>query len=133
MARHQERLHVQTFMLHELIIKTDFAATAELKQKFRRTCEHGTSASQCVAIVLHSPGMCNPSAGEERLVSTDYWRAWSSAKPSHTFHQKLMDVIIKHYKVGAVAVAVAVAAAVAVAVAVAVAAYTRHDFFRPNS
>jgi hypothetical protein len=98
MTRQQERLDVATFLISEIIIKTDFAATAELKAQYSATCEYPTSASQCVALVVHSPGGAQD-IGEERPVQTDYWRAWSSAKPSHIYHQMFMDNIIKHYKV----------------------------------
>jgi hypothetical protein len=97
MTRQQEKLDVQTFDgTTDIVVKTDFAAAAELKAQYTATCEWPTTAQQCVAIVLHSPGICRP--GEERLVKTDYWRAWSSAKPSAVFHQLLMHKIGVHYK-----------------------------------
>ena len=79
-----------------IIIQTDFAATTEMKAKNVATCEYPTTAQQCVVIVLHSPG--KGVEGKERPVQTDYWRAWSNAKPSYHFHQKVIEKIVLHYK-----------------------------------
>ena len=87
----------QTFdPLEEIVVKTDFAAGADLKAKHTATCENPTRSNQCVAIVLHSPGPLK--LGEDREVVTDYWRIWSNAKPSYRFHQLVMEKITKHYK-----------------------------------
>ena len=89
--------YTQTFNGHfEIVLKTDFAAGAELKAKYTLTCEYPTTAQQCVVLVLHSPGVGVP--GEERPVQCDYWRVWSNAKPSYRFHQQVMDKISAHYK-----------------------------------
>ena len=34
----------------------------------------------------------------KNAIITQFRRAWSSAKPSHSFHQKLMTEIAEHYK-----------------------------------
>ena len=45
MTRHQEKLDVQTFDgATDIVVKSDFAAAAELKAKFTRTCEWPTTA-----------------------------------------------------------------------------------------
>ena len=80
----------------EIIAQGDFAATTEMKAKHVATCEYPTTCQQCVVLVLHSPGKVT--VGEERPVVTDYWRAWSNAKPSAKFHQKVMVKITLHYK-----------------------------------
>lgn len=91
-------LFIQTFNGQiEIPVKTDFAAGNEMKAKNTLTCEHPTIAQQCVALVLHSPGV--GVVGEERPVVCDYWRVWSNAKPSYRFHQLVMDKIAAHYKI----------------------------------
>ena len=67
-----------------------------MKAKNISTCERPTTANQCVIIVLHSPGPLV--LGEERKVTTDYWRGWSNAKGSYAFHQAMVKKIAMHYK-----------------------------------
>ena len=67
-----------------------------MKAKNISTCERPTTANQCVMIVLHSPGPLV--LGEERKVTTDYWRGWSNAKGSYAFHQAMVKKIAMHYK-----------------------------------
>ena len=98
MTRHQEDLDVGTFNAETTVMaKTDFAANAELQAQHTRTCEQPTSASQDVALVIHSPK--ESVNGKPREVVCDYWRAWSNAKPSSQFHQAVMDEIADHYKI----------------------------------
>ena len=81
----------------EITVKTNFAADNEMKAKKTLRCEHPTIAQQCVALVLHSPGV--GVVGVERPVVCGYWRVWSIAKPSYQFHQQVMDKIAAHYKI----------------------------------
>ena len=77
--KHMSRLNVATFDGDkEIIVLTDYAAVCEMKGKQLRTCEHGTTCNQLVALVLHSPKPAVP--GEEREVTCDYWRFWSNQK-----------------------------------------------------
>ena len=73
-----------------------YLAVAELKAKYNVTCEWPTTANECVALVLHSPGACSP--GKPRPVVCDYWRAWSNAKPDTYYHQLVVSKIAEHYK-----------------------------------
>ena len=80
----------------QILLPGDFAAVNEMKAKNISTCERPTTANQCVIIVLHSPGPLV--VGEERQVTTDYWRGWSNAKGSYAFHQTMVKKIAMHYK-----------------------------------
>jgi hypothetical protein len=95
----QEKLDVATFPDDDIIVKTDFAAAAELAAKWTSTCEWPTSAQQDVALVLHSPGKLDRNKpGQPRPVKCDYVRAFSNAKPSYQFHHMLMRDIAHKYK-----------------------------------
>ena len=73
--KHQSRLNIATFNGEsEIVVLTDYAAVYEMKGKQMRTCEHGTTSNQLVALVLHSPSPTTP--GKERDVICDYWRIW---------------------------------------------------------
>jgi len=75
----QSKLNMATFDgATEILILTDYAAVYEMKGKTSRTCEHGTTCNQLVALVLHSPSETLP--GDERRVQCDYWRFWSNQK-----------------------------------------------------
>ena len=75
----QSKVNIATFDGRtEILVLTDYAAVYEMKGKTSRTCEHGTTCNQLVALVLHSPSATLP--GEERKVQCDYWRFWSNQK-----------------------------------------------------
>ena len=75
----QSKLNMATFDgATEILILADYAAVYEMKGKDSRTCEHGTTCNQLVALVLHSPSETLP--GDERRVQCDYWRFWSNQK-----------------------------------------------------
>lgn len=75
----QSKVNIATFDGRtEILVLTDYAAVYEMKGKSLRTCEHGTTCNQLVALVLHSPSATLP--GEERKVQCDYWRFWSNQK-----------------------------------------------------
>ena len=57
LTRLMQKLDVATFNGKSTVVMlTDFAASAQLKGAYQRTCEHPTTANEDVAIVLHSPG-----------------------------------------------------------------------------
>ena len=63
----QSKLNIATFDgATEILVLTDYAAVYEMKGRTMRTCEHGTTCNQLVALVLHSPSETLP--GEERNV-----------------------------------------------------------------
>lgn len=75
----QSKVNMATFDAKtEILVLTDYAAVYEMKGRNLRTCEHGTTCNQLVALVLHSPSVTLP--GEERKVQCDYWRFWSNQK-----------------------------------------------------
>jgi hypothetical protein len=86
----------RSYVKATLLVMNLCVAVAELKAKYTATCEWPTTANQCVALVLHSPGACEP--GKPRPVVCDYWRAWSNAKPNTQYHQLLTLKIAEHYK-----------------------------------
>ena len=87
MTRHQEQLEVATFNAQtDILVKTDFAAVAQLQAGHTKTCEWPTSAHENVALVLHSPQPLK-SFGAPRQVTCDIWRTWSDAKQNEEFHQ----------------------------------------------
>ena len=64
----QSKVNIATFDGRtEILVLTDYAAVYEMKGKTSRTCEHGTTCNQLVALVLHSPSVTLP--GEERKVA----------------------------------------------------------------
>ena len=98
--KQQSRLNIATFNgSEEIIVLTDYAAVYEMKGKKMRTCEHGTTSNQLVALVLHSPG-ATPADGSERPVICDYWRFWSNQKGNAAQHHMAMREIAEFYKYG---------------------------------
>ena len=76
----QSKLNMATFDgATEILILADYAAVYEMKGRDSRTCEHGTTCNQLVALVLHSPSE-TLAHGDERRVQCDYWRFWSNQK-----------------------------------------------------
>ena len=94
---HQEQLDTVTFPNTEIRIKADYAATAELKAKWMKTCEHPTTANQLVVLVLHSPKL-RLDNGQPRQVVCDYWRMWTNAKANCQGWHLFLDRIVSHYK-----------------------------------
>ena len=99
--KHQAKLKITTFdPKKEIVILTDYAAVYEMKGKDLRTCEHGPTCNQLVALVLHSPEPQADCAGPERNVQCDYWRFWSNEKGNAEQHDMAMREIAEFYKFG---------------------------------
>ena len=99
--KHQAKLKIATFdPKKEIVILTDYAAVYEMKGKDLRTCEHGPTCNQLVALVLHSPEPQADCAGPERKVQCDYWRFWSNEKGNAEQHDMAMREIAEFYKFG---------------------------------
>ena len=95
------RLNIATFDGNkEIVVLTDYAAVYEMKGKRMRTCEHGTTSNQLVALVLHTPGAVAEEGGVERPVICDYWRFWSPQKGNAAQHHMAMREIAEFYKFG---------------------------------
>ena len=99
---HQAKLKIATFdPKKEIVILTDYAAVYETKEKDLRTCEHGTTCNQLVALVLHSPEPQADREGPERKkMQCDYWRLWSNEKGNAKQHDMTMREIAEFYKPG---------------------------------
>ena len=101
-SSHQAELKIATFdSKKEIAILTDYAAVCEMKGKDLRTCEHGMTCNQLVALVLHSPEPQADREGPERKkMQCDYWRLWSNEKGNAKQHDMTMREIAEFYKPG---------------------------------
>jgi hypothetical protein len=99
---HSGKLRNATFDPRRVIqVKSDFAATWNLKSAQHATCEFGCHTNMYVAVVLHSEEEAQSStvrSGEERKVQCSVWRCFTNGKPSVMVHQRVMQKIASHYK-----------------------------------